>query len=265
MTEKSIDQTLSKIREIPASVDYEEVAKMVIGIPLATATGFGFMKLFLKFFHLKFFIPMIFTTTLASLAVWYAVQTFNPSSQTETKSVIAIPEPKPVVVQMNKDLPMTMASIQADTQKKKIIKKQEVKIILKGNPGEAAPTEPLPPLPPLSPGAKGKQIVEKQERIVQQNSDEESSKKGNDPMNDPFLSALVDYLTKEGLLKNKESFTIDLSPSELEVNSISASKDQLKKAIQIFEEKEGEKFGKGSEIEIRHKKGKWSISKSIEN
>lgn len=268
MTEKSIDQTLLKIREIPESVEYEDVVKMVIAMPIAATTSFGFAKLFLKFLHFKFIIPMIFTTTSAGLAVWYAFQTFSPGSPNDSNSLKARPEPKPVIVQMNKDLPMILASIPADTQKKRQIKKQEVKIIRKGNPGDLVPTETLPPLPPLAPlppGAKGKQVIEKQERIIQHTSEDESAEKGNDPMFDPFVSALLDYLIKEGLLKNRDNFTIDFSPSELEVNSVSASKEQLKKAIQIFEEKEGEKFGKGSEIEIRHKKGKWSISKSIEN
>lgn len=278
MRKYSIDQTLSTLREIPESVEYEDVVTLVAAVPVGAAAGYGFIKLVSHFLKLKFLAPMMITTSTASLAIWYAVHTMQPAPSAAEKK---LPE-KPVspMVEMKKDIPLGSATIFGDTVKKKMVKKQEIKIV-KGNKKGALP--PLPPLPPLAPQAtpdplapqapqapmapshKEKRVIEREERIVQDGSGEGTAEADKDPMSDPFISALLDYLTKEGLLKNKDSFTIDLSTDALEVNSVQASKDQLKKAIQIFEEKEGEKFGKGSEIDIRYKKGKWSISKSIEN
>lgn len=265
MKEFSIDQTLAGIRELPDSLDYEEIAKMVVAVPVATATGFGIFKMTVKLLNIKYMIPIAFSTASASLAVWYAVQTFSPSPNGNSTSVNPVPEKKtPVVIQMNKDVPLASATIMADTTRKKVIKK-EIQVVRKGQKGEMTPPPPLPPLPPLPPGSGKRQIIEREERVVVQGGEDEKEVGEKDPMNDPFISALVNYLTKEGLLKNKENFTIELTPTELEVNAVSANSEQLKKAIQLFEEKEKEKLGKGSEIEIRHKKGKWSVSKNIVN
>jgi hypothetical protein len=262
MKEYSIDNTLSRIRELPESVGYEELARMVVAVPVAAAAGIGLSKLIIKFLNAKFLIPMFFTTTSASLAVWYAVQTFSPAPQTNEKEMGQNPEP--VVIQMNKDLPMTMATIQADSQRKKMVKKQEIRVVKKGSNGDKTELAPLPPLPPLPPGKKGEKMVQKEERVVIQDMEDEKGDK-NDPMADPFISALVDYLVKEGLVKSKENFTVKLTPGELEVNSAPVSKEHLNRVIQIFEEKEGEKFGKGSVIDIKIKKNERSVSKTIEN
>lgn len=269
MKKYPIDETLAHIRQMPESLRLDEVLTMAAVAPVAIGTGLGVANLIAKFLHVKYLIPMFFTSTTAGLALWYGLQIASPATTNENSTSGLMPKENPdqKALIINRENPLNSESLRLDTtKKKKKIIREERRIMTREGKEADAPLPPLPELPALSPSApsqpEGSEVHEER-RVIKR------IKKGKDGVEkedkDAFTDALVDYLQKEGLLKNREKFTLSLTPQALVVDGNTASAKQLKGAVDLFEKKEKSKFGNGSNISITRDKEQWSVSKSIES
>jgi hypothetical protein len=271
MKKYSLDNTINELREMPESLSFEEVAQMAVVSTVSVLSVYGVLKLTIKYLHLKIIIPIMFASSTAGLAIWYASHSFSPALPQNGKPEKPFSEKKSIPIEMQKDSPLIQASIGDSVKRKKMVKHIEIKTTQNSNTktnnnGELPPLPPLPPLPGLSKknsktGQTNSSSTIKEERKVTI----EGKTQESDRVEDPFVEALLEYLTKEGMVSNSEKFSLKMKQNQLEVNGKETSKIHLDKALQIFSEKEGQEFTKGSKIEISRKKGQWSISKTIED
>lgn len=266
MKEYSLDETLSHLREMPESVRLDDVLTMALAAPAAVSAGLGTATLFAKFLHVKYLIPMFFTITTAGLALWYGLQTASLSPASESK--VGTPTGKDILPNgliMSKENPLNAESLRLDTtkRKKKVIREERR---IRVEDGKEAPLPPLPELPALAPTpANQPEGTEVQEHRIVRKMKKGGKNDAEHVENDAFTDALLDFLEKENLLKNREKFSLSFTPSQLTVDGVAATARQLKSALDIFEKTEKMKFGTGSSISISRDKNRWSVSKSIES
>jgi multisubunit Na+/H+ antiporter MnhC subunit len=256
---------------MPESISFEEVTQMAAVSTVSVLTVYGVLKLTIKYLHLKIIIPMFFASSTVGLAIWYASQSISPALPQNGKHEKPPSEKKSIPIEMQKDSPIIQASIGDSVKRKKMVKHIEIKTIQNCNT-KTTNNGKLPPLPPLIPLTGPPKSISKSDQTKKTNTIKEEREvtiegenKEGDRVEDPFVEALLEYLTKEGLVSNSEKFSLKMKHNQLEVSGKETSKTHLEKALQIFAEKEGHEFTKGSKIKVSKKKGKWSISKTIED
>lgn len=262
----SVNDTLAHMRHIPESLKLEEVLVMASAAPVAVGVSWGLVKIFAKWLHVKYLIPMFFTSTTAGLAIWYSVQTFSPQAGESQINPNSIGPKKPAseMVMLNRENPLNSESLRSDTVKKKKKIIREERRIQHGD--GSAPLPPLPelaPLPPVLPGGTAPESEVHEERRVVKRMKKEGKEEKEDK--DAFIDAMIDHLEKAGLLKNREKFTLSLTKTQLMVDDKVAPSKYRDEVIELFHKNEQTKFGPGSSITINRDKKQWSISKSIES
>lgn len=267
----SVTNTLEQMRQMPESVRYEEVLAMATAAPVAVGVSWGLAKIFAKWLHVKYIIPMFFTSTTAGLALWYSVQTFSPQSA-ENQVTPASSNPKkavPEMVMLNRENPLNSESLRSDTvKKKKKIIREERRIQTSDGTAPLPPLPELPPLPPIPPGSSAPESEVREEKTVVRRvkkTDQEAKEQAEKADSDPFIDAMLNHLEKSGILKNREKFTLSLTKTQLIVDDKVASEKYRDEVIELFHKTEQTKFGPGSSISINRDKKQWSISKSIES
>ena len=276
MKRYSIDNTLQHLREMPEEVSFEEIAAFAVAAPVAAGAGIAATKLILQLLKIKYFIPMFFAgTTTLTVVVYLGIQTFTTNPVTPAGNQSLVSKPSETKIDFRKDQPFGELNILPDSAKKqrKIIRTHEVRVIKKDGDTSSADLPELPPLPPLPPGAKsadgkrgaGKEI-RREERIIERGdvSTEGDSKKGCGE-DDAFISEMVQYLTKQGLITNKEKFDLELKPNSLKVNGNSASATQLKEVLKIYSKLEKKSLSGESSIEMKKSTNTCTVSKSIDD
>jgi hypothetical protein len=173
---------------------------------------------------------------------------------------------------LRKDQPLGGLTILADTTKKqrKITRTHEVRIIKKDGDTSMTDLPELPPLPPLPPGPptmNGKaprKEIRREERVIENGdiSGDENAKKGCGE-NDPFLAAMVQYLSKQGLITNIEKFDLEFKPNSLAVNGKNASPQHLNEVLKMFSKLEKKSLSGESSIEMKKSSNTCTVTKSI--
>lgn len=274
MKRYSIEQTLQHLREMPEEVSFDDIAAFAVAAPVAAGAGIAASKLIIQLLKIKYFIPMFFAgTTTLSVAVYLGFQTFiaNPTNPAGNHS----PASKPVEtrIDMRKDQPFGELSILPDTAKKqrKMTRTHEVRIIKKDGDTSSADLPELPPLPSLPPGemtVDGKKVARKEirreERVIETGevSKDDNSKKGCGE-DDAFISEMVQYLIKQGVITNKEKYDLELKPNSLKVNGNNASAMHLKEVLKIWSKLEKKSLSGESSIEIKKSSNTCTVTKSI--
>ena len=275
MKRYSIDQTFQHLREMPEEVSFEEIAAFAVATPIAAGAGFALSKLIVQLFKIKYFIPMFFAgTTTLSIAVYLGIQTFTINPTTPSGNPVAGSNPSESRIDLRKDQPFGGITLLPDTAKKqrKITRTHEVRIIKKD--GDTSMTElpelpPLPPLPPGPPTFNGKaprKEIRREERVIENGdiSGDENAKKGCGE-DDAFISAMVQYLSKQGLITNKEKFDLELKSNSLTVNGKDASQQHLKEVLKLFLKLEKKSLSSQSSIEMKKSTNTCTVTKSIED
>jgi hypothetical protein len=273
MKRYSIDQTFQHLREMPEEVSFEEIAAFAVATPIAAGAGFALSKLIVQLFKIKYFIPMFFAgTTTLSIAVYLGIQTFTINPTTPSGNPVAGSNPSESRIDLRKDQPFGGITLLPDTAKKqrKITRTHEVRIIKKD--GDTSMTElpelpPLPPLPPGPPTFNGKaprKEIRREERVIENGdiSGDENAKKGCGE-DDAFISAMVQYLSKQGLITNKEKFDLELKPNSLAVNGNTISSQHLKEVLKMFSKLEKKSLSGESSIEMKKSSNTCTVTKSI--
>ena len=275
MKRYSIDQTFQHLREMPEEVSFEKIAAFAMATPIAAGAGFALSKLIVQLFKIKYFIPMFFAgTTTLSIAVYLGIQTFTINPTAPSGNPVAGSNPTESRIDLRKDQPFGGMTLLPDTAKKqrKITRTHEVRIIKKD--GDTSMTElpelpPLPPLPPGPPTFNGKaprKEIRREERVIENGdiSGDENAKKGCGE-DDPFISAMVQYLSKQGLITNKEKFDLELKSNSLTVNGKDASQQHLKEVLKLFLKLEKKSLSSQSSIEMKKSTNTCTVTKSIED
>ncbi len=275
MKRYSIDQTFQHLREMPEEVSFEKIAAFAATAPVAVGAGFALSKLIVQLFKIKYFIPMFFAgTTTLSIAVYLGIQTFTINPTAPSGNPVAGSNPSESRIDLRKDQPFGGMTLLPDTAKKqrKITRTHEVRIIKKD--GDTSMTElpelpPLPPLPPGPPTFNGKaprKEIRREERVIENGdiSGDENAKKGCGE-DDAFISAMVQYLSKQGLITNKEKFDLELKSNSLTVNGKDASQQNLKEVLKLFLKLEKKSLSSQSSIEMKKSTNTCTVTKSIED
>jgi hypothetical protein len=275
MKRYSIDQTFQHLREMPEEVSFEKIAAFAVATPIAAGAGFGLSKLIVQLFNIKYFIPMFFAgTTTLSVAIYFGIQTFTINPTAPSGNPVAGSNPTESRIDLRKDQPFGGMTLLPDTAKKqrKITRTHEVRIIKKDGDTSMTELPELPPLPPLPPGpptfngkAPGKEI-RREERVIENGdiSGDENAKQGCGE-DDAFISAMVQYLSKQGLITNKEKFDLELKSNSLTVNGKDASQQHLKEVLKLFLKLEKKSLSSQSSIEMKKSTNTCTVTKSIED
>jgi hypothetical protein len=93
-------------------------------------------------------------------------------------------------------------------------------------------------------------------------SGDENAKKGCGE-DDAFISAMVQYLSKQGLITNKEKFDLELKPNSLAVNGNTVSSQHLKEVLKMFSKLEKKSLSGESSIEMKKSSNTCTVTKSI--
>jgi hypothetical protein len=261
---------------MPEEVSFEEIAAFAMATPIAAGAGFGLSKLIVQLFNIKYFIPMFFAgTTTLSVAIYFGIQTFTTSPSALSGKPSTATHPTESRIDLRKDQPFGGMTLLPDTAKKqrKITRTHEVRIMK--NDGDTSMTDlpelpPLPPLPAGDPTMQGKKVVRKEirreERVIENGdiSGDENAKQGCGE-DDAFISAMVQYLSKQGLITNKEKFDLELKSNSLTVNGKDASQQHLKEVLKLFLKLEKKSLSSQSSIEMKKSTNTCTVTKSIED
>jgi hypothetical protein len=273
MKRYSIDQTFQHLREMPEEVSFEEIAAFAVATPIAAGAGFAVSKLIVQLFKIKYFIPMFLSgTTTLTVAIYLGIQTFTANPSDPSGNPSSASHPTESRIDLQKDQPFGGMTILADTTKKqrKITRTNEVRIIKKDGDTSMADLPELPPLPPLPPGKptiNGKaprKEIRREERVIENGniSGDENAKKGCGE-DDAFITAMVQYLSKQGLITNNEKFDLELKPNSLTVNGNTASSQHLKEVLKMFSKLEKKSLSGESSIEMKKSSNTCTVTKSI--
>ena len=276
MKRYSIDHTFQQLREMPEEVSFEKIAAFAATAPVAVGAGFALSKLIVQLFKIKYFIPMFFAgTTTLSIAVYLGIQTFTINPTAPSGNPVAGSNPTESRIDLRKDQPFGGMTLLPDTAKKqrKITRTHEVRIMK--NDGDTSMTDlpelpPLPPLPAGDPTMQGKKVVRKEikreEKMIETGevSSDDKAKKGCGE-DDPFISAMVQYLSKQGLITNKEKFDLELKSNSLTINGKDASQQHLKEVLKLFLKLEKKSLSSQSSIEMKKSTNTCTVTKSIED
>ena len=264
MKQVPLDSTFEKIKELPEEVSYEEMAKWLISTPVVVGTGLGLWQLTAHLLKTKYFIPMFFSGSLAlGWASWLAVTALSPSTM-DGGNASPLPKKAPVQYDARKDQPWAGLEFFPDSsgkKRKRVVRKQETRIIHTNGDSSLAPLPALPPLPPSPQGAEVE--TEEVRKVVRKQKPVKSKADGGCGADDPFVHALLGYLKKENLHAEGKPLQIKLQPKSFELNGTLLGKNHLEKAIQLFKKHEKQVFSGDSMVEVSINRGRCSISKSI--
>ena len=213
-------------------------------------------------------------TTTLSIAVYLGIQTFTINPTAPSGNPVAGSNPTESRIDLRKDQPFGGMTLLPDTAKKqrKITRTHEVRIIKKDGDTSMTELPELPPLPPLPlgpPTFNGKaprKEIRREERVIENGdiSGDENAKQGCGE-DDAFISAMVQYLSKQGLITNKEKFDLELKSNSLTVNGKDASQQHLKEVLKLFLKLEKKSLSSQSSIEMKKSTNTCTVTKSIED
>jgi hypothetical protein len=284
MKNQNTEELFQHIRQLPEEISYEKVAAFVAITPVATAAGWGLAKALASLIKAKFLIPMLFTSTTLGFAVWYTVQSITMGTESSALKKNEDPNAQSVPVNLSKDQVFGSGSIAfGDSAKKKkptrkIIRYEQRVVTDKMGKLDSSQTElekeidsipPLPPLPPLPPGARIKEVKEVKKIVKQDGSEttetEDREIRDSKKKTDKLLEKAEAYLLNQKLIDSKTDYSFELKEKSLEVNGKKANYAQQEELMALYRAIEKGKLKGDSFYSATKKKGRTSVSKSIES